>query len=1328
MALGIYAKNTDSVISNWGAGWAFADNDPTKDADAYGQALYFTSWNSYFNGSGRADGNWHTMDLTFNVPDGYEYVWFVFGMNAEQAYFDNFNLEMADRVDVKFTPTASVGTGGVYPTYQTMAYNETQKEMTFTAVPVGNAAFEGWYLNGAKVSSDDIITRTFKKTDKLDAHFSNATNNLATDSGAEEYAVGEDFYYGTSTTKHDGDFYYVNVGSATGIDNQLKFAVTDEAAHSGKKSFKVSNPGWRRVYRNFSGLKKNTTYVLSFYMMTYDNDPGFYLQCTGVGKKSELFDKAYTAIYNKTPDYESLYSGRLADYSAGNGFWFCGYSSNGSNYRFEEPQAGKWQYVTYSFNTGDETGVSLMFGAGLAAAGSTLYLDDFMIQKVDSAANVHNITASSNDGGKAAYSAVINENGGNNYRNYVADNTKVAFMAVPDYNDATGKYFTFSKWVNADNESEVVSTNPVFILNATKDIQVKAVFDSITIGIGTVGLGGTANCSLPLGAYPKGTTAVFDATPLAGNTFDGWYDADTNVRVSKDAHYVSVGDADSVLNPKFSGNNMPAVERFGFGGFENMTTSQLNNNPDFWFSINDPTFPNSVPQGFGASVSDWRAYEGKQSMRLLTRWRNWYMHLTSLNTNANYKLTFYTQMQYNDEKAGIDRYWVGPYNIDPKSVQSECLVYYKGPGELKGGPGWTKVELYFKTGLDVSDINFGLRYEVSEPSGSRETYAHGYDMDMCYLDNFELWEYAAQDELSNGAFNNSNDWATFNGSTSVSSNTATISGNGGTLSQIVNVQPFTPYKLSFDATVNGGSSLVAGAVDIGDQIVNSKNAISNIAYKTITANGRQEIYFTTSNEKALQVAFTNSGSGSVSLKDVRFEKDLDNTSEGVIDSVDFETDRFAVSDFSIYKDIFNNPVEQPVQSQAFEIYDKRTQGNSPANVRTGNRSLLIKQQDGAAKAVKLWQAWSTFAVQSGGAYQLTLWYKFAAPKGAFYCTPDTTGVYCSDDVFYAEDTNWHQLKFNLSNSQGYEYLRMSLGTIAGSADSDIYIDDVVFRIAPPTVTEQNPRTLYTENLYNAFDNEGFEKPFTSDDWAGVPSSFVRVKGTDKVPAFTQDYYLKAGKTNKAYVKSVSVTPGDVYFFAASVRSALDTNGKNVSGDSFVGIATNQAGTEFLLNDEEQPASLFKVTQTDGSWKRYGFRFVAPTSGEVTLVIDSTYGDIMIDNIMLFTDKHKYAYDPNDYTDYSIPYDFDDMSNAIINGGDPDTAQPYYKGNLNEGVDDYDTRWPTYNARGTLLTQNITAFEETTNSIWVYAMLIMSILTVGGAIALTIVKSRRKEDK
>lgn len=1330
MAFGIYAKSAGTDIQNWGDGWAFASKDPTKDTDAYNQSLYFASYNSYFNSGGRNDGNWHTMDLTFNVPDGYQYVWFVFGMNTSSAYLDNFNLEAVEHVDVKYTPTASKGTGSVFPTYQKMAYNQTEKEMTFTAVPLGNATFEGWYLNGSSepVSTDPVITDTFKKTDKLDAHFTNATNNLATDSGAEEYAVGENFYVAGDGDRHEGDFYYVDSTSGLSIDGQVKFTVTDEVSHSGAKSYKVTNPGWRRVYRNFTGLKKNTDYVLSYYMMTYDYADNYYLQCTAVAQKDYIFDSAYTAISQKADDYELYYGSKLKDYSSKESHWLGGYSSNSSNFRFGEEQSGKWQQVTFAFNTGDDTGVSLLIGAALAASGSTLYLDDFMIQETGT---YYEVNATAGDGGAALYSTVINENGGNKYRNYVANGAKVGFVAAPAYSETAGKYFSFVKWVNANNESETVSTAPAFVWTANKSITVKAVYDSITVGIGTVGLGGTANCSIPYGAYPNGTKATFEASPLAGNSFDGWYLPGTNTRVSTNPHYVSDGTEDCVLDPKFTGTNMPAIERFGFNGFESVTTESINaSNNKYYFSINDPTYPDSVPSGFGVSVSDWRAYEGTKSMRLLTRWRNWYMHLTSLNTNASYKLTFYFQMQFNDANAGIDRYWIGPYNIDPRSVSSECLAYYKGPGELKGGPGWTKVELYFKTGIDVSDINFGIRYEVSEPQGgTRAAYQHGYDMDMLYLDNFELWEYSANETVSNGNFENANDWATFNGSSSISNNTATISGNGGTLSQIVEVQPYTPYKLSFTSGVNGSSSLVAGAVDIGSQAVNENNAISNIAYKTITKAGKQEICFTTSNEKALLVAFTNKGSGNVSVKDVKLEKDDENISGGVIESIDFETGRFAVSNFHIDDVIFENPIEQPKQSQAFAIYDKTVSGNQPANVRSGNRSLKIKKQDDSAAAVKLWQPWSTFAVQNGGAYQLSLWYKFAEPKGAFFCTSDTTGQYCSDDVYYAEDTNWHQLKFNISNSQGYEYLRMSLGTIAGSANSDIYIDDIQFNIAPPTVTDQNPRTLYTENLYNVFDNESFEDTFTANDWSDVPSSYSRVKGTDKVPAFTEDYYLLAGKTNKLYTKTVSVTPGDTYYFAASVRSALKSDGTNVSGNSFIGITTDTLGTEFMSNNDDQPASLIKVTQTDGSWKRYGFKFVAPSNGEVTLVINTAYGDIMIDSIMLFTDKHKYAYDPNDYTDYSIPYDFNDMSNAILGGGAPGVSQPYYKGNLNVGMDDYSTRWPTYDARGTLLTQNITAFEETTgNGIWVYLTLAASIMAVGGAIALSLVRSRRKEDK
>ena len=198
------------------------------------------------------------------------------------------------------------------------------------------------------------------------------------------------------------------------------------------------------------------------------------------------------------------------------------------------------------------------------------------------------------------------------------------------------------------------------------------------------------------------------------------------------------------------------------------------------------------------------------------------------------------------------------------------------------------------------------------------------------------------------------------------------------------------------------------------------------------------------------------------------------------------------------------------------------------------------------------------------------------------------------------------------------------------------------------VMEENSKITYCERLYNAVDNESFEKAATAKDWANLPSTAKIVKGN----ALKGEYFLRAeGGTH--YVLPVTIEPNKEYYFAASIRGSAKTVGT-------IGITLDKTGNEYYLNRDDQIASVVEFDSEETNWKRSGFKFT--TDSDVAyLTIDVKAGVLDIDSVMLFTTDYGYRYDPNDYTNY-VPYDYDNLKSAttVINGGFGE--QPYYDEN------------------------------------------------------------------
>ena len=668
-------------------------------------------------------------------------------------------------------------------------------------------------------------------------------------------------------------------------------------------------------------------------------------------------------------------------------------------------------------------------------------------------------------------------------------------------------------------------------------------------------------------------------------------------------------------------------------------------------------------------------------------------------------------MVEDDETAKMYTY-VGPTGVEqPDQTQSKDLMYIYDETGLAGGRGWDTYELYFNSG-DLSTLEFGIKFEAATPSHSGEEAflnAWGYDQANMYIDDLELWEYSANDEIVSSDFSGDNTAWMSSGNKTTFNKAANIPANS-TMYQYVTATPFTQYLLTFEAE---SADLSAGILDISGVKVNNISKISSISGANVknTAMNKYTVAFTTGNEEAINIAFTNNSSSAAKVDNVKLSVDTVGYSEGVIEKVDFESDRFAINNFSINdpnkETILKCEGEPPFQNEGFKIYTATSATDK--NVLNGEKSLKILPQADDEVAHKLWQTWLNFPTKKlNGNYLITFNYKFDnANGGSFYLAGDAKDIYTQEHTIIAQDNKWHKAYFSIDNTEGLIFLKAAIGTIAGNANSAIYIDDITFQLHPSMITEATTRYTYCENLYNRVENNNFEDKITNADWANMPKEYSIVKGD----AFTKDKYLKAGVSSKVYTMVVNVDPSQAYYVGISLRGKAGTKG-TVSL-----MSTNVSGNNVLFTDADKTVNSTFTYKGSGDWERQGFKFVTPSNGKLSIVIDTRKGAIDVDNIMIFPIKFKYTYDPNDYFDYK-PYDYDDMSNVIINGGVGE--QPYYDGDLKVGRDK-----DPYAAKGNTIVYNPT---HTNNTLVNVIVLTLSMFMALAAVTYLIVKNKKKEVK
>lgn len=720
------------------------------------------------------------------------------------------------------------------------------------------------------------------------------------------------------------------------------------------------------------------------------------------------------------------------------------------------------------------------------------------------------------------------------------------------------------------------------------------------------GLGGTVT-STKRGLVVGGTEVTVTATASNGNIFKHWLDKDGMV-VSTDAEYTFTVKEDTYLNAIFGGYNKPSRELFALRGedgtFENGSISGI-------------LFPDNDLGFCLADVSTAYAYEGEKSLAITSYYRTAVIPLTGLNKNTDYRFAYYIKYPYTgtqEERNHVQAMMI--CGSDDLSSENPSKVFGEYTSYLAGDAGWYKVEFYFNSG-DNTATNFILKYS-GEPKKAAKV----------YMDNITLYEYYSANELLNGSM--TGDIAPWLGDGEIENNTLKLSGKNTTAYQLLGLDAHSRYTIKFRAKGN----IFASASNVTAKVPDIYNAISSESYvegnSSRFKNYSFEVY--TGVHKGTAIMFSSLG-GDAFIDDVTVTKEL-SAIGGVIENVDFETDRFALTH---------------TNKDAYEIYTAKS--NKDDNVHSGKKSLHFKYNSKNDVEQILDEAYLSYGVALNHNYMLSLYYKFDSDtkEAAVNLEPNYRATYFNGDygdytgeIGYKQPSTkgeWKRINF-VFTARDFGVLKAAIYNIVGSTDNGFYIDDIVITVASDLVVDENAEKAYTTDFYNMFTNPSFEKPLSSGNWVGLPKTAEIVKNPNL--SDTADSFLKVSEGTK-YILPISLNPSEIYYFGASIKSFNGGKGR-------IYLATLVEPTTLYFTDlENNPKSV--ITADGDEWKHEGFGFRASPTGETYMVIECTEGSIGIDTVSLTPQKHANPMDYNQYYPH-IPFDYDNIDPAMIvyNGG------------------------------------------------------------------------------
>ena len=255
-------------------------------------------------------------------------------------YIDNLSIKAVDMFEVTAPTTSLEGItssfGGTAAADK--AAVEAGEVVTYTATPTANTEFEGWYVEGAKVSSEASYAVTAQKDYKITANFVYKT-------GAE-YVVNGDFEKGftveTGLAEYSESTYGwgANVKASHGVNGTQR--TTTAAAHNGTQSYLLG---------------------------TLWNNKVTYQAIVPAGKTVEVSFWAKKAA-DSTPDCTITNITELG----------TGTIKNGTNLgKLSWNLTDEWQKFSKTVTVGDTPYLELAFETG---ANGSFYMDDLSIHEV----------------------------------------------------------------------------------------------------------------------------------------------------------------------------------------------------------------------------------------------------------------------------------------------------------------------------------------------------------------------------------------------------------------------------------------------------------------------------------------------------------------------------------------------------------------------------------------------------------------------------------------------------------------------------------------------------------------------------------------------------------------------------------------------------------------------------------------------------------------------------------------------------------------------------------------------------------------------------------
>ena len=461
-------------------------------------------------------------------------------------------------------------------------------------------------------------------------------------------------------------------------------------------------------------------------------------------------------------------------------------------------------------------------------------------------------------------------------------------------------------------------------------------------------------------------------------------------------------------------------------------------------------------------------------------------------------------------------------------------------------------------------------------------------------------------------------------------NTLKLSGEKATAYQILGLDAHSRYTVKFRAKGN----VFAAFSDVSAKVPNIYNAISSKSYLQANSSAFKnysiEVY--TGVHKGVALMFSSLG-GDVFVDDVTVTKEL-SAIGGVIENVDFETDRFALT--------HTDPTY-------YEIYTAKSANDE--KVHGGKKSLHFKYNSKSAVEAILDEAYLSYGVAYNHNYILSLYYKYDTDtkESVINLEPNYRASYYNGDygdysgeIGYKQPTTkgeWKRLAF-VFTARDFGVLKAAVYNIVGKTDADFYVDDIVITVASDLVVDEKTEKAYTTDFYNMFTNPSFEKSLVNTNWTNMPKTMQIVR--NKSLADTADSFLKVAEGTK-YILPITLNPSEVYYFGTSIRSFNGGKGR-------IYLATLAEPTTLYFTDlENNPKSI--ITADGDEWKHEGFGFRASPTGETYLVVECTEGAIGIDTVSLTLEIHANPMDYNQYYPH-IPFDYDNIPAAMIvyNGG------------------------------------------------------------------------------